>query len=115
MRGPTFQLLSPFALEALNTVAPRTPGAIGFGAVGSKVEKRLNSSESPDCQSNRTPIDMFSFLVSLMSSLIQGDEYLILGMYLNGAEKLALSTWPSMKEANSFPVAPPFRTEPEAL
>src|SRR4029077_19575572 len=110
MRGPTFQLEFPLALELLKMVAPLTP--IGFGAEGSNVENLPYSLYRPPCQSNRSPSVMFRFLVSLMSSLPQNDRYFILGMYLNGTENPALLTWPNMKEANSFPVIPAFRPAP---
>src|SRR5579864_3189808 len=89
-RGPTFQLDFPYALLALKTVAPFTP--TGFGALGSNVEKRLYSSLRPPCQSKRNPKVTFRFFMSLRSSLPQKEAYFIFGMYLNGTEKLALST-----------------------
>src|SRR5580704_16478924 len=111
-RGPMFQLLLPAAWEALNTVAPRWPS--GFWALGSKVEKRLNSSVRPPCQSNRSPNVKFRFFITLTSSLPQNEPYFILGIYLNGTEKLASCTWPRIKEANSFPVpsSAPFFSAP---
>src|SRR5213595_2226247 len=104
MRGPTFQLGFPLALEVWKTVAPATP--TGFAAEGSKVEKRPYSSCRPPCQSKRIPKVTVRLLLTLISSFAQIAPYFILGIYLNGAEKLALSTCPKMNEANSLPVPP---------
>src|SRR5437868_1435419 len=101
MRGPTFQLVFPFAAEVWNTVAPVWP--TGFGALGSKVEKRLNSSVRLPWWSKRRPKVIVRLLRSLISSLAQIAPYRILGMYLKGSEKFALSTWPRMNDANSLP------------
>src|SRR5579864_3137068 len=109
-RGPTFQLDFPYALLALKTVAPFAP--TGLGALGSNVEKRLYSSLRPPCQSKRNPNVTFRLLRTLMSSLPQNEPYFIFGMYLNGTEKLALSTCPRINEANSLPVCPAFRMAP---